>query len=93
MHGDNAYIHLGPVTLRNDLACTIFLADPDSYDGGALVIHTGDVTAAFRLNPGHAIVYPATMPHEVEPVTRGERLAARARCAHAGAGTRDRGDE
>ena len=76
VHGDNAYIHLGPQTIRNDLACTIFLADPASYDGGALIIHSGDVKAGFKLPAGHAIVYPATMPHEVEPVTRGERLAA-----------------
>lgn len=76
LHGDNAFIHLGPETLRNDLACTIFLADPASYDGGALVIHDGDVTTAFRLPAGHAILYPATMPHAVEPVTRGERLSA-----------------
>ena len=75
-HGDNAFIHLGPATIRNDLACTIFLADPASYDGGALVIHAGDVKTSFRLSAGHAILYPATMPHEVEPVTRGERLAA-----------------
>ncbi|HEV2044260.1 MAG TPA: Fe2+-dependent dioxygenase [Sphingomicrobium sp.] len=76
IHGDNAFINLGPQTLRNDLACTIFLADPASYDGGALVIHNGDVKAAFRLPAGQAILYSATMLHEVEPVTRGERLAA-----------------
>ncbi len=76
IHGDNAFIHLGAQTLRNDLACTIFLADPASYDGGALVTHAGDVKTAFRLPAGHAILYPATMPHEVEPVTRGERLSA-----------------
>ncbi len=76
LHGDNAFIHLGAETLRNDLACTIFLADPESYDGGALVIHDGDVKTAFRLPAGHAILYPATMPHAVEPVTRGERLSA-----------------
>lgn len=76
VHSDNAFIHVGQATLRADLACTIFLADPADYDGGALVIHNGDVKAAFRLPAGHAIVYPATMPHEVEPVTGGERLAA-----------------
>lgn len=76
LHGDNAFIHLGRQTIRNDLACTIFLADPASYDGGALTIHNGDVKSAFRLPAGHAILYPATMPHAVEPVTRGERLAA-----------------
>ena len=76
IHADNAFIHLGAETIRNDLACTIFLADPASYDGGALMIHVGDVKTAFRLPAGHAILYSATMPHEVEPVTRGERLAA-----------------
>lgn len=76
LHSDNAFIYLGAETLRNDLACTIFLADPGSYDGGALVIHDGDVKTAFRLPAGHAILYPATMPHEVESVTRGERLSA-----------------
>lgn len=76
LHSDNALIHLGSETIRNDLACTIFLVDPASYDGGALVIHDGDVKTSFRLPAGHAILYPATMPHEVEPVTRGERLAA-----------------
>ena len=76
VHGDNAFIQIGASTLRNDLACTIFIADPASYEGGALVIHAGDVKTAFRLPAGHAILYPATMPHEVEPVTHGERLAA-----------------
>ena len=76
LHGDNAYLSLGKVTIRNDLACTIFLADPASYDGGALVIHSGDVRASFKLPAGHAILYPANTPHEVEAVTRGERLAA-----------------
>ncbi len=76
VHGDNAFIELGAATIRGDLACTIFLADPASYNGGALVIHNGDVKAAFRLPAGQALLYPATMVHEVEPVTRGERLAA-----------------
>lgn len=76
LHADNGYIQLGKALIRNDLACTIFLTDPASYDGGALVIHAGDVKTSFRLPAGHAIAYPATMLHEVEPVSRGERLAA-----------------
>lgn len=76
VHGDNAFIQTGAATIRADLACTIFLTDPAAYDGGALIIHDGDIRTAFRLPAGHAILYPATMPHEVEPVTRGERLAA-----------------
>ena len=76
LHADNAHIQIGSTTIRSDLACTIFLTEPDNYDGGGLVAHNGDVKAGFRLPAGHAIVYPATLPHEVEPVTRGQRLAA-----------------
>jgi PKHD-type hydroxylase len=76
LHADNAFIHLGKATIRGDLACTIFLSNPAGYDGGALIIRDGDLRATFRLPAGHAIVYPATMLHEVEPVTRGERVGA-----------------
>ena len=63
LHADNAYVHLDNSVIRNDLACTVFLADPASYDGGALVINVGDVKAGFRLPDGHDIAYPATMLH------------------------------
>jgi PKHD-type hydroxylase len=75
-HADAAFLQLGNVSLRSDLSCTIFLNDPESYEGGALRISLGTRDARFRGVPGSAIVYPSTTLHEVEPVTKGERLVA-----------------
>lgn len=75
-HTDNASIALPTGPLRTDLSCTIFLSDPESYEGGALCVHLGARTVSFRLQPGWGIVYPSDTLHEVEPVTRGERLVA-----------------
>jgi PKHD-type hydroxylase len=59
---------------RADVAMTVFISDPDTYDGGELVIaEGGDIR--YRLPAGHAIAYPASTLHRVSPVTRGERLA------------------
>lgn len=59
---------------RTDLSFTLFLSDPASYDGGALVVADRIEERAFRLAPGQAILYPSDTLHRVEPVTRGERL-------------------
>jgi PKHD-type hydroxylase len=75
-HADAAFLQLGPVTIRSDLSCTIFLCDPATYDGGALHIRLGDASLRFKLPAGDMIVYPSDTFHEVEPVTRGERLVA-----------------
>ena len=75
-HADAAYLQLGSMTLRSDLSCTIFLNDPDGYEGGALRIRLGTRDVRFRGAPGSAIVYPSNTLHEVEPVTKGERLVA-----------------
>ena len=75
-HADAAYLQLGNMALRSDLSCTIFLNDPDSYEGGALRIQLGTRDVRFRGRPGSAIVYPSNTMHEVEPVTQGERLVA-----------------
>jgi PKHD-type hydroxylase len=61
--------------LRTDLSFTLFLADPESYDGGALIIEDQFEARAIKLNAGDLILYPSTTLHRVEPVTRGERLA------------------
>ena len=74
-HADAAYLPLGEKPLRCDLSCTLFLSDPDSYEGGALRIRLGTRDLRFRGAPGSAIVYPSTTFHEVEALTRGERLA------------------
>ncbi len=74
-HTDNPLMAEGrPV--RTDIAVTVFLSDPDSYEGGGLVVNTGGGQAQFRLPRGHAIMYPASTMHCVEPVTKGTRHAA-----------------
>jgi PKHD-type hydroxylase len=65
-----------PVPTRTDLAITVFLAPPDSYDGGELIIEDGLGEQEIKLAAGEAVVYPATTMHRVAPVTRGVRLAA-----------------
>lgn len=71
LHVDNALMQ----GLRTDLSFTLFLSDPDSYDGGALVIEDHFEARAIKLSAGEAILYPATALHRVEPITRGTRLA------------------
>lgn len=71
-HVDDAFMG----SLRSDLSYTLFLSDPSSYDGGELVMDQTYGEQAFKLQAGDMIVYPSTTLHRVEPVTRGERLAA-----------------
>lgn len=59
--------------LRTDVSTTIFLSDPEEYDGGELVVHDTYGSHAVKLPAGHAVVYPATSLHSVTPVTRGSR--------------------
>ena len=58
--------------LRTDLAATLFLSEPDTYDGGELIVNKSSIKPA----AGDLILYPATSIHRVAPVTRGVRLAA-----------------
>ena len=75
-HADAAFIQRPGATIRSDLSCTIFLNDPQDYEGGELHVRLGDADLRFKLNPGQAIVYPSDSLHQVVPVTRGERLVA-----------------
>jgi PKHD-type hydroxylase len=75
-HADAAYLQLANGVLRSDISCTVFLSDPAAYEGGALRITLGTRDLHFRCAPGTAIVYPSDTLHEVEPVTKGERLVA-----------------
>lgn len=75
-HADAAYLPLPGGTLRSDISCTIFLNEPESYEGGALHVRLGDADLRFKLQPGQAVLYPSDTLHEVEPVTKGERLVA-----------------
>lgn len=63
------------VKLRTDVSATLFLCDPDEYDGGELVIEDTYGVHQVKLPAGHMVVYPATSLHQVTPVTRGTRLA------------------
>ena len=76
-HVDNA-IRFAPGggRYRTDLAFTLFLTDPDGYDGGELVIQDGFGERRVKLPAGDLVLYPATTVHRVEPVTRGARWAA-----------------
>jgi PKHD-type hydroxylase len=73
-HSDAPFLPLASRPLRTDLSCTLFVADPDSYQGGELSVHLGTRQVEFKGRPGSAIVYPSNTLHEVKPVTAGERL-------------------
>lgn len=71
-HVDNAWMAGG----RSDLSWTLWLSEPEHYEGGALVLELPTGEEAFRLPAGHALLYPSTLLHRVEPVLGGERLVA-----------------
>jgi PKHD-type hydroxylase len=75
-HIDGAIRPIGGARVRTDLSATLFLADPDSYDGGELVIEAEGEARRVKLPAGDMVLYPGTSIHRVEPVTRGARLAS-----------------
>ncbi|WP_426010472.1 Fe2+-dependent dioxygenase [Caulobacter sp. DWR2-3-1b2] len=77
-HIDNA-VRRDPVTgqrLRTDLSATLFLSDPDDYDGGELVVEDAYGSHMVKLPAGGLILYPASSLHHVTTVTRGVRSAS-----------------
>lgn len=77
-HIDNA-IRIDPVSglqIRADISTTVFLNNPDEYDGGELIINDTYGVEKLKLPAGYAAVYPGTSLHRVSPVTRGYRLAS-----------------
>lgn len=66
----------GGARMRTDLSITVFLAEPDEYDGGELVIEDSYGSHQVKLGAGSAVIYPATSLHHVKPVTRGFRVAS-----------------
>jgi PKHD-type hydroxylase len=62
--------------VRTDLSFTLFLAEPESYEGGALIIDDAYGEREVRLPAGELFLYPSTTLHRVAPVTDGVRLAA-----------------
>lgn len=77
-HVDNSIRgdHLTGLRIRTDLSVTLFLSEPDEYDGGVLIVEDTYGTHEIRLQAGHLVLYPASSLHMVTPITRGTRLAA-----------------
>tara|TARA_B100000965_G_scaffold190245_1_gene158806 strand:- start:13 stop:678 length:666 start_codon:yes stop_codon:yes gene_type:complete len=70
MHVDNPYMPSG----RSDLSFTLFLNEPESYQGGNLCIQTINETKNIKLSAGEMIIYPSTKLHSVSQVEKGERF-------------------
>nr|WP_315397194.1 Fe2+-dependent dioxygenase [uncultured Duganella sp.] len=62
--------------LRTDVSSTLFLSDPDDYDGGELIVTDAYGEHEVKLPAGDLILYPSTSIHRVAPVTRGERVCS-----------------
>lgn len=62
--------------VRTDLSATLFLSEPDSYDGGELDIEDTYGTHSVKLPAGDLVLYPGSSLHQVRPVTRGARIAS-----------------
>jgi PKHD-type hydroxylase len=77
-HVDSAvrFLRDGTGRVRTDISCTLFLAEPDEYDGGELVIEDTFGTQRVKLAAGDMVLYPGTSVHRVQPVTRGLRIAS-----------------
>tara|TARA_Y100001968_G_scaffold279116_1_gene274840 strand:- start:24 stop:683 length:660 start_codon:yes stop_codon:yes gene_type:complete len=69
-HSDVPYIKTG----RRDLSFTIFLNNPNEYEGGELILYITPETKKIKLNQGDIIIYPTKYLHEVTQVTKGERM-------------------
>jgi PKHD-type hydroxylase len=78
IHVDNAVRgdRLTGLRIRTDLSVTLFLSEPDEYDGGELVVEDLYGSHEVKLPAGDLVVYPASSLHMVTPVTRGMRVAS-----------------
>ena len=77
-HVDNAIRYLPDRSgrIRTDLSATLFLTDPEDYEGGELVVEDTYGAHAVKLAAGDLVLYPSTSLHRVEPVTSGSRVAS-----------------
>lgn len=75
-HSDNAVMGPQENPFRSDLAMTIFLSDPDEYEGGELVLNTDVRPETYKLPAGDCVIYPTFVLHRVDPVTKGMRRVA-----------------
>lgn len=78
VHVDNAIRHVAGtlVRVRTDLSVTLFLTEPEEYEGGELVIEDTYGTQAIKLAAGALVLYPSSSLHRVEPVTHGARISS-----------------
>lgn len=77
-HADNAMRRAPDQSghyVRSDMAATLFLSDPDDYEGGTLTVEDTFGTHGIKLKAGSLVLYPSSSIHAVSPVTRGERIA------------------
>lgn len=78
IHVDNA-VRGDPLTglrIRTDLSVTLFLSEPDEYDGAELIVEDYYGSHEVKLPAGHLVLYPASSLHMVTPITRGRRVAS-----------------
>lgn len=78
LHVDSALMAVGgtDITIRSDLSATLFLSEPDEYDGGELQVEGPFGVQAVKLAAGDMVLYPSSSLHQVTPVTRGQRIAS-----------------
>lgn len=78
-HVDNAIRHVaaaGGLRIRTDMSATLFLTEPEAYDGGELVIEDSYGEQRIKFAAGDMVLYPASSLHRVEPISRGSRWAS-----------------
>jgi PKHD-type hydroxylase len=78
VHVDNAVRQVRNTThrVRTDISATLFLSQPDEYDGGELIVEDTFGTHSVKLPAGDLVLYPASSLHRVQSVTRGARVAS-----------------
>ena len=78
LHVDNAIRQQrgGPIRIRSDLSATLFLSEPEDYDGGELIVEEMYGRQSIRLPAGDLVLYPSKSLHRVAPVTRGARVSS-----------------
>ncbi len=77
-HVDGAILHSRATQqwVRTDISCTLFLSQPDEYDGGELTVQDTFGSQRIKLPAGDLVIYPGTSVHQVTPVIRGTRIAS-----------------
>ncbi len=78
VHVDNAIRQQrgGPLRIRSDLSATLFLSEPEDYDGGELIVEEMYGPQSVKLPAGDMVLYPSKSLHRVTPVTRGARVSS-----------------